>query len=100
MRFRAWYLSGVYEGEGVEAFKALPPEGVLWITTYPRPGYRNHYNGGDWYKWDGDTLGYIPSGEWGTWQPRPDGCASCIKKGVGVSDEEFERVKAEAYRGD
>lgn len=98
--WRAWYTEGrTFEGRTGEEFLRLPAEGVLWITLY-YIDRRVHFSGGDWYVWTGDGVRYVASGAWGTWQPRPDGCLSCIKKGAGVSDEEFARVQYDAWAND
>ena len=99
MRFRAWYTDAVYDGESVEDWKALPAEGVVWVTLFRDTG-RTMFNGGDWYHIVNGELAYVPSREWGQDEPKPTGCQDCIKRGVGVSDAEFARVMAEAKHGD
>lgn len=101
MRFRAWYADGsIYDGESAEDWKALPAEGVVYVVELRATG-RGMFNGGDWYYIDNGALAYVSSVEWGVDQPKPEGCADCVKRGVGVTDEEFARIMAEAkaYRG-
>lgn len=99
MLFKAWYVGKkVYIGNNWDDFKALPESGVIWITVFYPQG-RVFYNGGDWYYLQDNKLKYIPSGAWGSWQPRPEvECLSCVKQGVGVSDAEFEIVKELAWK--
>lgn len=67
----------------------MPESGVLVIVETRDTG-RTIYTGGDWYYLDDGKIKYVSSGDWGTWKPKPDvPCTSCIKQGVGVSDEEF-----------
>lgn len=101
MRLRVWYTDGrtgqrrVYRVTTVGGWKRLPKTGLLWATLYASTG-RTYFNGADWYWLAGEWIERIPSGEWGTWAPRPDGCVHCIKRGDPVTDEEFARIEAEA----
>ena len=99
MRFRAWYSGGrTFDGRDSEAWKALPADGMVWVTVFRETG-RTFYNGGDWYYLDGAELRYVPSRTWGQDEPRPtDVCLACVKRGVGVPDDEFERIQLEARR--
>ena len=101
-QWMAWYTGGrVFRGLAVDEWKALPPVGLLWVTVWNAPGERTFFDGGDWYWWDADRqrFRYLPSGEWGTEQPCPDvSCLSCLKRGAGVSDEEFEFVRRDALK--
>lgn len=93
-----WYVGGrQFRGRTVAEWKALPSTGLLWITAYYENGNRVFYSGGDWYFIDGDRFQYVPTGDWGTWQPKSEGCKDCIKRGDGCSDEEFAAIEREAW---
>lgn len=97
MRFRVWWADGgITDGTTTEAWKSLRPGGVVWVTRF-HGTHRAFYSGGDWYYLEDGDLRYVPSGEWGTHQSKPEGCRDCIKRGVGVSDEMFRRIEAEAW---
>lgn len=99
MRFRAWYASGVvYEGTTVEHWKSMPEEGVQFVVVYRDTG-RTVFDGADWYYWANGQIQMVPSVEWGVDQPKPIGCWSCIKRGTGLPDEEFERMRLEVWHG-
>jgi len=98
MFFRAWYTRArTFDGCSVEDWKALPSEGVVWVTVWRRDGTgRDFYSGGDWYHIVDGALDYVPAYPWGSHAPKPVGCLDCIKRGDGVSDAEFRRIEAEA----
>lgn len=100
MLFKAYYADGaVYQG-GHSEWVAMPASGVVFVVLHTVTG-RTWYNGGDWYWADENGIGYTPSGEWGTDQPKPDiACQSCIKQGVGVSDELFKAISERAMSDD
>lgn len=99
MRWRAWYTEGrTYEGDDLDAWKALPAEGALAVVVYDDAG-RTIYTGGDWYLWRDGGIAYVGAYPWGSHAPHPGGCLDCVKRGDGVSDEAWERVRLEVYRG-
>ena len=96
MRWRAFYTEGrEFSGGTVEQWKALPMTGVIVVVVYRDTG-RTVYSGGDWYWLEPDRIGKSPAAPWGSHAPYPaDELDDGIKRGDGVSDEEFGRV----YRG-
>lgn len=99
MIWQVWYANGaVYNGTTVDEWKALPEDGVVFVEVIRDTG-RTIIDGGDWYYWVNDEILFVPSVEWGVEQPKPVGCSSCIKRGVGLSDEEFERMRQEVWHG-
>lgn len=97
MKLRVWYSEGrVYDVTSVDDWKSLPAEGLLWITVFHPDSTRTFYSTGDWYYLEDNKIKYI-SGEWGPWKPRPNIlCLDCVKRGIGVNNEEWEKVKSEA----
>ncbi|MEK9767381.1 MAG: hypothetical protein VW683_00555 [Betaproteobacteria bacterium] len=97
MIFRAWYTENrIFDGTSVEDWKSLPSEGVLFVSLFYPTGV-TFYNGADWYYInDQGNFAHVLSGEWGTEQPAPVSCIDCIKKGVGVSDEEYANIEQQA----
>lgn len=97
LRFRAWYRDETYNGSTLSDFKALPEDGLVVLVALYDTG-RTIFDGGDWYYWTNGRIRYVPSVEWGRDEPRPDiQCLDCVKHGVGVPDDEFERILAEAW---
>jgi len=96
MRVRVWYTDRVYDVTSFGEWKALPEIGVVVVAESKETGVTK-YDSGDWYWMDREGLHKVPSRDWGTWEPRPEGieCYSCIKKGAAVSDAEFQRVTDE-----
>lgn len=100
MMFRAWYDDGQVYAGGIDEWKAMPKRGVVVVVLY-RPTGRTLYTSADWYWLEGEQVHRVMSGPWGTDQPKPKGvCLDCLKEGVGVSDETFDMMYAEALRGD
>ena len=100
MRWRTWYsLEEVYDSTEI-MWKQLPPSGLQVLVVYFENDTRKVYSGGDWYWIFNGEIGYTPSSEWGTTQPKPDGisCLSCIKAGTGLPDAEFNKI-VERARG-
>jgi hypothetical protein len=92
MKWLAFYTEGRVYSSHHTPWTELPDTGVLVVNRYHGTG-KTVYSGYDWYWLEDGNIHGVSSGEWGTWQPKPDvSCASCIKQGVGVSDEEFDRV--------
>ena len=95
MEWTAFYEGAVYRSE-TTAWADLP-DGIVWLVERLE-GRRNHYKG-DWYWLDQGSFHRVPptiSGE--PWAGKPDvSCQSCIKRGVYVSDTEFERVRTLAW---
>lgn len=98
MRFTAYYTEGrVYKGD-YDDWLEMPADGVLVIIEHRATG-RGVFSGGDWYYADKGKIYYIPSGPWGTEQPKPAiSCTSCIKHGIGVPNADFKFVLAKALR--
>lgn len=100
MKWRAWYTDGRAFSSEDGAFQGLPETGLLFLIHYKeKNGYRGRtvYSGGDWYWLADGKFHYASSGEWGTWKERPGvSCSSCVKRGDGVGDDEFQRVRREA----
>ena len=94
----AWYTEGRrFSGSTVEQWKALPAEGLVWLTVWTDEEHRAFYKG-DWYMWDGERFGHVPPSAPGApWGEKPEGCLSCIKKGAPVSDAEFAAIQREAW---
>lgn len=89
---RVWYTGGrSYTVHSLEEWKALPAEELLVVIVMHDDGEHSYrVVGGDWYWWEDDQIRKIASGDWGTWkEPPPVDCVECVKKGVGVPDEEF-----------
>ena len=90
--WRAWYADGREFSSADMCWVDLPASGVLVVIEYKGTG-RTVYNGGDWYWLYDGRFGYASSGAWGTWRAAPSRedvpCRSCVKRGVGVSDEAF-----------
>ena len=100
MKWKAWYTDNrTYEGSTAEEWKAMPPEGVLYVAVYRDTGV-TYYNGGDWYFWEDGGIQKTMAAPWGSHTPRPDGCLDCMKKGVGVPDEEFWALHRRIWDGD
>lgn len=97
MNWRVWYSDGnVYSSEA-HSWASLPSIGIIIVVAYKETG-KTVYNGGDWYWMENGEIKYISSGEWGTWKEKPiTHCLSCVKQGVGVSDEEFLKIHKEAW---
>ena len=52
----AWYTEGRrFSGSTVEQWKALPAEGLVWLTVWTDEEHRAFFKG-DWYMWDGETF--------------------------------------------
>jgi len=98
MQFTAYYTDDrVYKGD-YDDWLEMPASGALVIVEH-RPTGRGIFNGGDWYFVREGVIGHVRSGPWGTQKPPPEiSCKSCVKAGVGVSDEEFQRVSQRALR--
>lgn len=97
IKWRIWYSDKrVFDGTSFDDWTALPSIGVLVLIVITNYG-RVIYDGADWYWFNGTDFGYVASGEWGIWQPKPDLiCSSCIKQGIGASDEEYQSAIKEA----
>lgn len=91
--WKVYYTNNrIFESKYVDWIQ-LPESGVLFVVVYFTAG-RKIYSGGDWYYLVNNKFDYVPSGKWGTWKPKPNvSCLSCIKQGVGVSDEEFNKLR-------
>lgn len=56
------------------------------------PPYRKIVDGGDWLWWDGER--WQASGTvWGGWVDRPDVAPERCKRGLGIPDEAWEKVR-------
>lgn len=93
----AWYSEGgPIVGSSFEEWKALPSDGLQWVSWVLESGI-THFNAADWYWWNDNWIDRILSKkEWGVHVPHPGGCKSCVKKGTGVSDERFSEIAREA----
>lgn len=93
MKWRAWFTRNrEFIGEGHAHFLRLPATGAIRFNLYCETGFTS-YDGADWYWSEGGTIKKIPSQSWDGYEPKPlVSCASCVKRGDAVSDEEFARV--------
>ena len=96
MIWRAWYKNATYSSREM-SWTALPATGLVVAVTYVEAGKCIH-GGGDWYQLVNGAIAMVPSpAAWGTWALKPRGCKNCIKQGVGVSDDEYQRLDALAF---
>lgn len=88
-KWTAYYTEGrVFRSEDI-SWQELPESGVLIVVVHFE-GRRNVLEGADWYYLDQGEFRVVLSKSWAGWEPKPQiNCASCIKQGVGISDEEF-----------
>ena len=104
--FRIWYTDGsIYESSECQDcleddFEQAPDDGVQIVVLYKQEGYRAFVSGGDWYFWcddPGNPVGYIPTGEWGTWKRKPPRTSN-VKRHLkrGPKSEQFLEILAEA----
>lgn len=92
--WRAWYADGqIYANEAWQAFRFMPPTGVVVVVCYRNTG-KTIYSGGDWYWFEqGGEFKYIPSQGWDGWEELPAGiCMSCTKRGDAVPDDVFAKM--------
>lgn len=73
----------------------LPKDGILGVVVYHEKPYRTQVVNGDWF-WMEDGRPTCGETTWDGWVDPPDGVdPQMLKRGVGVSDEEYERVRRE-----
>lgn len=96
--WRAYYTNNRIYDSARNTWAELPAEGVLLVVEFRVTG-RTIYSGGDWYWLYDGTFGYRKAAPWGDHAPKPDhiACLSCIKRGVGVPDDEFHAVYNTAW---
>jgi len=101
MNFLAYYTEERKYSGDFDDWKLMPETGLLIVVRFYAEG-RTIYDGGDWYWIENDEIKYVPSGPWGTWKDPPEiSCKSCLKQGVGISDQDFndlyQQILAERY---
>ena len=105
--FKVWLQDGSIAK--ADDFSDLPATGIVVLMGYYDQFYdvpNNYYyrkvvDGCDWYYFSADDIhGIRSSAKAGEWQPKPQGIHdhTLIKKGVGISDEKFLAIAAEADR--
>ncbi len=96
MIWRAWYVNAEYSSREM-SWKDLPATGFVVAVIYDSGG-KAIRGGGDWYNLvEGDVEVTRSPKDWGTWADKPVGCSGCIKQGIGVSDEEYQRLDKLAW---
>lgn len=92
--WRAWYTNDrIFDSRQV-TWSSLPRDGVLGVVVYFSDGFRKIVDGGDWYYLDSDIPTCTEThSDWDQWIDPPDVPLDELKRGVGVSDEEFDRIK-------
>ena len=97
-RWTAYYSEGRIFRSEETTWQELPELGVL-VIALDNPTGRTVLAGGDWYFLDGGRYGYVASREWGKPEPRPAlACRSCVKEGVGVSNDEMNETYSRAWK--
>ena len=96
--FKIWYADESMQQSA--DWNKLPSENVVCVMQYmdecyaPDKHYRVAADGCDWYWWDGESIQTVRSVEAG-WEAPPDDIeAPTLKKGVMISDADFERISA------
>lgn len=95
--WHAYYADGSRYSSADASWNDLPEDGLLGVVVFGEPPYRRIVDGADWiWLQDGEIRSVTTAGEWGTWAEPPEvDCASCLKRCVGLPDDEWARVHAE-----
>ena len=94
--WRAYYADGK-----VYTDFPLPPAGLVCVMEYeardwaPGKPYRRIVKGGDWYWFDGDRWQRVKTGEWETWQDKPN--AQAIQSTTRLPEAEYNRIVESAF---
>ena len=97
--WRAYYASGERIDSSESSWANLPANDLVGVVVFKDPPYRHMIDGYDWvWMEDGEIHLTETHSEWGKWSDPPQlDCNSCLKKGVGMDDEDFASLQSEMF---